>query len=99
MHVRCLLLVQRASSGSVLQGKRDTALFSETSVLAHELGNADMEMPKRRQDVNLKPFSTVLSQPLMCYPNAPVDFELITIPHRGASHQERAVSVAPAQPS
>ena len=74
-----------------VQGKKDAALFSETSVLANALGSADMELPKRREDVDLQPFSTVLSQPLLCSPNAPLDFEIVTVPHRGASRQERVV--------
>ena len=61
-------------------------------MLANELGSSDMVLPSRRVDVNMTTFSTVLSQPLLCYPNAPVDFELVTIPHRGASKQTREVS-------
>lgn len=84
-----------ALKSSALQGTKEATLFSNTVVLATELGSADMALPNRRQDVDISQYSLVRSQPLLCYPNAPLDFELVTIPHRGASHQERAVRNSP----
>ena len=51
-----------------------------------------MTLPTRRMDVDFAPFSTVLTEPMMCYPNSPLDFEQVTLPHRGASSSRREVS-------
>lgn len=74
-----------------MQGKKAAELFPKAAVLASSLGNKDMTLPTRRLDVDFAAFSVVESEPLMCYPNAPLDFEQITIPHRGASLSIREV--------
>lgn len=68
-------------------------LFPKASKLTADLGSKDMTLPTRRLDIDLVPFSVVLSEPLLCYPNAPLDFEQITMPHRGATSSRREVSI------
>lgn len=74
------------------QGKKAPELFDKQTPLKAELGSKDSVLPTRRSDIDLTPFSTVLSQPLICSPNSPLDFEQQVIPHRGVSHGERIVS-------
>ena len=90
----------RRSSASALpvhifvQGKRAPELFDKQVPLRTELGSKDSVLPTRRSDIDLTPFSTVLSQPLVCSPNSPLEFEQRVLPHRGASHGERLVSIS-----
>lgn len=72
------------------QGKKSAVLFDKPPLKA-ELGSKDSPLPTRRTDIDLKPFSTVLSQPLVCSPNSPLDFDQRVLPHRGANRSERLV--------
>ena len=74
-----------------MQGKEPPELFSKQHVLKQALGSKDTILPLRRHDVDLTPFSTVLSQAMVCSPNAPLDYEQLVLPHRGATHGNRLV--------
>lgn len=56
----------------MLQGKQDPALFREELRLAAPVGAPGMPLPTRRVDVDFAAFSQVLSNPIFCYPNAPL---------------------------
>lgn len=60
------------------QGMKDQALLSPDTLLATSLGSDTDPLPQRRVDIDLTPVSLVLSTPLMCYPNSPLEFQLLT---------------------
>lgn len=57
---------------------KDQALLSPDTLLATSLGSAQDPLPTRRVDIDLTPVSLVLSTPLRCYPNSPLEFQLLT---------------------
>ena len=57
---------------------KDQALLSPDTLLATSLGSDTDPLPQRRVDIDLTPVSLVLSTPLMCYPNSPLEFQLLT---------------------
>ena len=59
--------------------------------LPEPLGNEALLLPQRRADVDMTPVSAVLSQRMICHPNAPLEFQQNTIPHRGAHKDTREV--------
>ena len=52
--------------------------------LAEQLGSSSMALPKRRVEIDLTPASRVLSEPMVCHPNSPVEFHLLTHARRSA---------------
>ena len=52
--------------------------------LVEQLGSSSMALPKRRVEIDLTPVSRVLSEPMVCHPNAPVEFQLLTSARRNA---------------
>ena len=64
--------------GAHAQGIKDQALLSPDTLLATSLGSDTDPLPQRRVDIDLTPVSLVLSTPLMCYPNSPNEFQLLT---------------------
>ncbi|KAK9806804.1 hypothetical protein WJX72_003461 [[Myrmecia] bisecta] len=71
----------------VTEGVEDPKLCSAEALIVEPLGNEAMVLPTRRVDIELKPFSTVLSSPLTCAPNSPLEFHFQTMPHRGAAEE------------
>ena len=61
-----------------MQGIKDQALLSPDTLLATPLGSDTDPLPQRRVDIDLTPVSLVLSTPLVCYPNSPLEFQLLT---------------------
>ena len=60
-----------------MQGILDAKLASDESRLTEPLGSETMLLPERRMDIDLTPYSSVLSNPgPVCYPNAPLDFQV-----------------------
>lgn len=60
-----------------MQGVLDAKLASDESRLTEPLGSETMLLPERRVDIDLTPYSSVLSNPgPVCYPNAPLDFQV-----------------------
>ena len=47
------------------------------TLLASPLGSDRDPLPTRRVDIDLTPVSLVLGTPLMCYPNSPLEFQLL----------------------
>lgn len=52
--------------------------------LGEQLGSSSMALPKRRVEIDLTPVSRVLSEPMVCHPNSPVEFQLLTSARRNA---------------
>jgi hypothetical protein len=73
------------------QGEGDGALLAPETQLPEPLGNEAMLLPQRRVDIDLAAVSSVLSQRMLCHPNAPLEFQQNTIPHRGAAKDTREV--------
>ena len=73
------------------QGEGDGVLLAPETKLPEPLGNEAMLLPQRRVDVDLAAVSSVLSQRMLCHPNAPLEFQQNTIPHRGAAKDTREV--------
>ena len=73
------------------QGEGDGTLLAPETKLPEPLGNEAMLLPQRRVDVDLAAVSSVLSQRMLCHPNAPLEFQQNTIPHRGAAKDTREV--------
>ena len=73
------------------QGEGDGALLAPETKLPEPLGNEALLLPQRRVDVDLAAVSSVLSQRMLCHPNAPLEFQQNTIPHRGAAKDTREV--------
>lgn len=76
-----------------LQGEGDESLTAPEALLAEPLGNEALLLPERRVDVDLSAVSSVLSQRMLCHPNAPLEFQQNTIPHRGAHKETREVGL------
>ena len=64
------------------QGEEDERLAREELLLAQELGSAGMDLPRRKDAVGLGNASHVLSAPLRCYPNAPLEFHAFQVSAR-----------------
>ena len=65
------------------QGILDQKLASDESRLLEPLGSETMLLPERRMDIDLTAYSSVLSTPgPICYPNAPLDFQVPFASHR-----------------
>ena len=77
-----------------LQGVGDGSLIAPEALLAEPLGNEALLLPERRVDVDFSAVSSVLSQRMLCHPNAPLEFQQNTIPHRGAHKDTREVGPA-----
>ena len=45
------------------------------TLLALPLGSDQDPLPTRRADIDLTPVSLVLGNPIMCYPNSPLEFQ------------------------
>ena len=60
-----------------LQGAKDHTLLSMDTLLATPLGSPQDPLPTRRVDIDLTPVSLVLGTPLTCYPNSPLEFQLL----------------------
>ena len=75
-----------------LQGKAEGALMAPEAKLPEPLGNEALLLPQRRTDVDMAAVSAVLSQRMLCHPNAPLEFQQNTIPHRGAHKDTREVN-------
>ena len=54
-------------------------------MLAQELGSASMDLPRRKDAVGLGNASHVLSAPIQCYPNAPLEFHAFKVSARRQS--------------
>ena len=52
--------------------------------LVEQLGSSSMALPKRRVEIDLTLVSRVLSEPMVCHPNSPVEFQLLTNARRNA---------------
>ena len=52
--------------------------------LVEQLGSSSMALPKRRVEIDLTPVSRVLNEPMVCHPNSPVEFQLLTSARRNA---------------
>ena len=52
--------------------------------LVEQLGSSTMALPKRRVEIDLTPVSRILSEPMVCHPNSPVEFQLLTNARRNA---------------
>ena len=61
------------------QGGEDERLARPDLQLVQELGGAHMDLPRRKDTVGLGNASHVLSSPLQCYPNAPVEFHTFQV--------------------
>ena len=82
------------SAFTAVQGEGDSALTAPEAMLAEPLGNEALLLPDRRVDVDFSAVSAVLSQRMLCHPNAPLEFQQNTIPHRGARKDTREVGPA-----
>ena len=60
-----------------MQGAKDHTLLSMDTLLASPLGSDQEPLPTRRVDIDLTPVSLVLGNPMMCYPNSPLEFQLL----------------------
>lgn len=60
-----------------IQGAKDHTLLSMDTLLATPLGSPQDPLPTRRVDIDLTPVSLVLGHPMMCYPNSPLEFQLL----------------------
>ena len=60
-----------------IQGAKDHTLLSMDTLLATPLGAPQDPLPTRRVDIDLAPVSLVLGNPMMCYPNSPLEFQLL----------------------
>lgn len=71
--------------------------MSPAARLAEALGSEAMTLPARRADVDAAPYSAVLGEGKrpVCHPNAPLELQVATVPHRGASQDARAVRRIP----
>ena len=68
-----------------MQGTWDAKLMSDESRLTEPLGSETMLLPDRRMDIDLTPYSSVLSNPgPVCYPNAPLEFQVRTMDPAGS---------------
>ena len=77
------------SCACVMQGAKDHTLLSMETLLASPLGSAHDPLPTRRVDIDLSPVSLVLGTPMMCYPNSPLEFQLLN----GNSWKSRGTAV------
>ena len=59
------------------------------TLLATPLGSASEPLPTRRVDIDLTPVSLVLGHPMMCYPNSPLEFQLLN----GNSRRSRGTTL------
>ena len=62
-----------------MQGGEDERLARPDLLLAQELGSATMDLPRRKDVGGLGNASHVLSRPLQCYPNAPIEFHAFQV--------------------
>jgi hypothetical protein len=76
-----------------MQGATDEELVAPAAKLAEPLGGEALALPARRADVDATVYSAVLGagKRPTCHPNAPLEFQDATVPHRGASQDARAV--------
>lgn len=72
-----------------MQEAKDHTLLSMDTLLASPLGSASNPLPTRRVDIDLTPVSLVLGTPIMCYPNSPLEFQLLN----GNSRRSHATAV------
>ena len=62
-----------------MQGEENPLLVADSFQLASELGSAAMAVPQRKDAVGLGNDSRVLSTPLRCYPNSPIEFHSLVV--------------------
>ena len=61
------------------QGAEDARLVNDDVKLEQERGSADMVLPQRKDEAGLGNASHVLSSPLRCYPNSPLEFHAFKV--------------------
>ncbi len=72
-----------------------STLLAPEAKLAEALGSEATLLPVRRADVDATQFSSVLTQRIMCHPNAPLEFQQHPMPGRNAHPDDRAVRLVP----
>ena len=90
-----------------MQGAKDHTLLSMDTLLASPLGSTTDPLPTRRIDIDLTPVSLILSTPLICYPNSPLEFQMLNANSRrshatavgGSGQTFRGDVVAAVQPN
>ena len=82
-----------ASDALWTQGKADASLTAAEARMATALGDAGMSLPLRRSDIDVTGLLAPAGGPgtQRCFPNAPLQYQVTTMPKRGASAEERKV--------
>ncbi|CAL8462817.1 g2351 [Coccomyxa elongata] len=83
-------LLQYVATGTV---ESSSTLLAPEAKLAEALGSEATLLPVRRADVDATQFSSVLTQRIMCHPNAPLEFQQHPMPGRNAHPDDRAAAV------